>query len=130
MPANHHIDHKTKLIVTRWEGFACDIELIKALKKYQKEIQNHPDYIHYNEVLDVCKVSSNQVTLEGIRNIARIASEADHSQPNRKLALLVCSNLAFGLAKIYETYRKYAKSGKQQIRVFKNEKDAFQWVQT
>jgi len=129
MPANHHIDHKTKLIITRWEGIARDFELINAIKKYQEEIQNHPDYIHYNEVLDLTKVSSNQVTVEGIRNIAQIASETDHSESNRKLALIVDSSLSFGLARMYETYRKYGKSGHKKIRVFRDEKSALEWVQ-
>jgi hypothetical protein len=130
MPAIHHIDHKTKLIVTRWEGIARDFELIGAIKKYQNEIQNHPDYIHYNEIVDFRKMSSNQVTIEGIKEIARIAAEGDRSGSDRKLAFVVNSKLTFGLAKMYETYRKYArKNTNKEIGVFKNEKDAFDWVQ-
>ena len=129
MPANHHIDHKTKLIVTRWEGIARDFEIIDAIKKYQEEIQNKPDYIHYNEVVDFRKMTSTQITVEGIKKIAHIASTTVHSETTRKLALIVNSNLAFGLARMYETYRKFSKNANKEIGVFKNEKDAFEWVQ-
>ena len=129
MPANHHIDHKNKLIVTRWEGIARDFELINAFKKYQQEIQNHPDHMDYNEILDLRTISSNQVTIDGIRNIALIASQTDRDESNRKLAFIVDSNLAYGLARMYETYRKFGRHGDKKIRVFKNEKNAFEWVQ-
>ena len=46
MPANHHVDNNAQLIITTWEGEAYDIEFIGAIKKYQKDIQNHPDYIN------------------------------------------------------------------------------------
>jgi hypothetical protein len=53
MPANHHIDHDAKIILTTWEGIADDSELIEALNNYQTNIQNHPDYIDYNEIIDL-----------------------------------------------------------------------------
>ena len=129
MPANHTIDTKARLLITTWEGAAHDIELIKELKNYQEDIQNHPDYIDYNEVLDCSNVTKIKLTSEGIQNIARIASNADQSGSNRKLAFIVGSSLAFGLARMYEIYRGLAKKGQKKIRIFKNKKDAFEWVQ-
>ena len=32
MPANHNIDTKTKLLITKWEGVASDIEFIDAIE--------------------------------------------------------------------------------------------------
>ena len=72
MPANHNIDTEAQLLITTWEGEARDIELIEAIKKYQEEIQNHPDYIHFNEVVDFTNVAGIKLTTEGIKNIALI----------------------------------------------------------
>ena len=129
MPANHHIDNKNKLIITTWEGEARDIEFIEAIKKYQNDIQNHPDYINYNEIVNLSKVTSFKLTTKGIKTIGEIASTTDKKEINRKLALIVNSNLAFGLARMYEAYRSFSKSANKEIRVFKNEKNAFEWIE-
>lgn len=129
MPANHHVDSKAQLIITTWEGEACDTEFIEAIKKYQKNIQNHPDYISYNEVVNLSKITRIKLTTEGIRLIGKIAVTTDQNEVNRKLALIVSSNLAYGLSRMYEAYRRFSKNAHKEIRVFKNEKDAFEWVQ-
>ena len=129
MPAKHHIDNKAKLIITTWEGEAIDIEFIEAIKKYQKDIHSNPDYLCYNEIVNFSKVKGIKLTTEGIINIGQIASRTDQNGVNRKLALIVSSNLAFGLARMYETYRNFAKNANKEIRVFKNENDAWEWIQ-
>jgi len=128
MPAHHHIDSKAQLIITTWEGEARDVEFIEALKKYQKDIQNHIDYISYNEVVNLSHITSIKITTEGIKTIALIASGTDNRETNRKLALIVSSNLAYGLAKMYEAYRSFSKNACKEICVFKDENDAFEWV--
>lgn len=128
MPANHHIDNNNQLIVTTWEGVACDIEFIEAIKKYQNNIQNRPDYINYNEVVDLSKVTVLKLTTKGIKTIGTIASNTDTKEINKKLALIVSSNFAFGLARMYEAYRSFSKNANKEIRVFKNETEAFKWV--
>jgi len=129
MPANHYIDNKRQLIVTTWEGKARDIDFIDAIKKYQNDIQNHPDYIHFNEILNLSGVTGYKLTTEGIKNISRIASSTDKADENRKLAIIVNSALAYGLARMYITYRSFSKKGKKEINIFKTEKDAFDWIQ-
>lgn len=128
MTANHHIDNNNQLIVTTWEGEARDMEFMEAIKKYQNNIQNHPNYINYNEVVDLRKVTSLKLTTEGIKTIGTIASTTDTKEINKKLALIVSSNLAFGLARMYEAYRSFSKNSNKEIRVFKNETEAFKWV--
>jgi hypothetical protein len=129
MPANHNIDNEHQLLITTWEGEAHDIEFIDAIRKYQKELQNDPKYITYNEVVDLRKVTNFKLTTEGIKNIGRIASTTDQNEANRKLALIVTSILAYGLARMYQTYRSFSNNANKEIRVFKTEKDAFEWVQ-
>lgn len=129
MPANHHIDNQSQLIITTWEGDACDIEFIQAIKNYQNTIQNHPDYIHYNEVVNFSNLSGIKLTTEGIQKIGEIASNTDTEDAHRKLAIIVSSNLAYGLARMYETYRSFSKKACKEIRIFKNEQDALNWVE-
>jgi len=128
MPAKHHIDNNNQLIITTWEGEACDIEFIEAIKNYQKNIQTHPDYVDFNEVVDFRKVTKLKLTNEGIKTIGTIASTTDTQGINKKLALIVSSNLAYGLARMYEAYRSFSKNANKEIRVFKDETEAYKWV--
>ena len=129
MSANHYIDKERQLIITTWEGKASDVDFIEAINKYQNEIQNHPDYIHFNEIVNLTKVTGYKLTTEGIKTIGQIASSTDKSDLNRKLAIIVNTSLAYGLARMYVTYRGFTKKGKKEINIFKVEKDAFEWVQ-
>lgn len=128
MSATHHINHDARIIVTSWEGIASDNAIIEALDNYQKNIQNHPDYINYNEIIDTTHASKIKLTTKGLNTLGKLASKTDPNQPNKKLAIIVNSNLAFGLARMYVTYRSFSKKANKIIRIFKNEKDAFEWA--
>lgn len=128
MPAHHVIDKKNRLIVTTWDGDVVDIDLIEALKKYQQDIQGHPAYLGYNEIVDFSTVGKIKVTTEGIKNIGRIASITDQNGTDRKLAFIVSSDLAFGLARMYEVYRGVTRETNKELRTFKNNDDAYKWV--
>ena len=129
MPANHNIDNKRQLIITTWEGEARDAEFIEAIKQYQKDIQNHPDYINFNEIVNLSGVTRYKLTTERIKAIGQIASSTDNTNINRKLAIIVSSTFAFGLARMYEAYKSFSIKSRKEINIFKNEKDAFEWVQ-
>ena len=129
MPANHYIDNKRQLIITTWEGKAHDIEFIEAIKTYQEDIQNHPDYINYNEIVNLSEVTGFKLSNEGIKTIGQIASNTDKSNGNRKLAIIVSSNLAYGLARMYVAFRSFSEKSKKEISIFKNENDAVEWIQ-
>jgi len=128
MPAKHHIDNTSQLLITTWEGEAVDIDFIEAIKKYQKDIQSNSDYHHFNEIVDLTRITGIKLTTNGIKHISSIASSSDKNRANTKLALIVSSNLAFGLARMYEAYRSMSKNINKEIRVFKNKDDAFMWI--
>ena len=129
MPANHYIDNDRQLIITTWEGKVHDVAFIEAIKKYQKDIQNHPDYIHFNEVVNLSGVTGYKITTEGIKTISQIASSTDKTKINRKLAIIVSTPVAYGLARMYKAYRDFSKNSQKEINIFKNEQDAFEWIQ-
>jgi hypothetical protein len=128
MPATHHIDSSSRLLITTWEGEAVDIDFIEAIKKYQQDIQSNSDYHHFNEIVDLTKITGIKLTTNGIKHISSIASSTDQNRASTKLALIVSSNLAFGLARMYEAYRSMSKDGHKEIRVFKNKNEAFVWI--
>ena len=111
MPINHNIDTKSQLLITTCEGEARDIEFMVAIKKYQRDIQNHPDYNNYNEVLNLSKITGMKITTKGLITIGQIGTATDRNDDNRKLAIIVNSKLAYGLSRMYITYRSFSKNG-------------------
>lgn len=128
MPATHYIDDSNKLIHTTWEGEAIDIDIIEAMKKYQKDIQKKSEYLDYNEMVSFSGVTGIRITTKGIKRISEIASTTDQHRANRKLAFVARSSLAFGLARMYVIYRDFAAHPSKEIRVFKNEDNALEWL--
>jgi len=44
------------------------------------------------------------------------------------LGFIVSSDLAFGLARMYEVYRGVTRETNKELRTFKNNDDAYKWV--
>ena len=129
MPARHHINNQARFIVTTWQGEAHDKEFIEALKKYQDAIQNHPDYINYNELVDFSNLTGIQLTAEGIKKLGKIASTTDKDKTHRKLGIVVSSKHAFGLARMYVVYRGFSKKAQKELCIFTSENDALEWLE-
>jgi len=127
MPASHQINHKAQIIVTTWEGEARDIDFIEAIQKYQRDIQNQPEYLKYNELVDFSNMTKVKLTAGGIKSIGKIASTTDKDETHKKLALIVASKLAYGLARMYTVYRNYSNTSQKEIRIFYNISDALKW---
>jgi len=129
MPVKHQIDNDLQLIITTVTGEAVDEELIAAMEKYQRDIRSKSDYNKYNEILDFSKLTSIGLTNGGIKAIAQIASATDQTDVKTKLALIVKSPLAFGLARMYQTYRSLNPRANKESRVFNRSHDAFEWLE-
>ena len=130
MPAKHHIDDNNKLVITTWAGKLDDNEMIQIYLQYLKNIKTLPQYIPYNEIADFSKADEINLTVEGIKRVGEIASTADCEDVKTKCAIVVNSNLAFGLARMYQVYRSFSPRANKQLRVFKHEQDAREWLKS
>ncbi|HEY9050324.1 MAG TPA: hypothetical protein VIQ03_02190 [Gammaproteobacteria bacterium] len=128
MPAKHEIDDSNKLIITRWAGILDDNDMIQVYLEYLKNIKTLPQFIPYNEIVDFSKTDEINLSVEGIKKVGEIASTADREDVKTKCAIVVNSNLAFGLARMYQVYRSFSPRANKELRVFKKGKDALEWV--
>jgi hypothetical protein len=129
MPAHHAIDNDKKLITTTWTGEAVDNELIDALTKYQVDIRSRPEYHTYNDIVDFSTVNSFRLSTEGIVKLAQIAAKTDVLGIRTKLAIIVKKPIAYGLGRMYETYRSIIPSGLKEVHVFMKHGDALAWIE-
>ncbi|MCW9015170.1 MAG: STAS/SEC14 domain-containing protein [Gammaproteobacteria bacterium] len=128
MPAYHCIDREARIVFTVWRGEAIDVDFIDALKKYHQDIKNKTELVEYNELVDLSKITGIKLTIEGIKKLGEIAVRTDQNKIKTKLAFVVSSDMAFGLARMYEAYRSLSRNANKEIRVFKKENDALVWI--
>jgi hypothetical protein len=128
MPALHKIDNEVKLITTIWSGEATANDLIDALTKYQQDVRSQADYFCFNEIVDFSKTSDFKLSTAGLRKLVQIAADSDVQGVKTKLAIIVSSPVAYGLARMYEAYRTLVPSLYKEVRVFKNYSNALEWI--
>ena len=127
MPAQHIIDEDNGIIITNWTGAATDDALLDTIQKYNKDIRSKPEYRDFNEIVDFTMADNINLTYTGLMNVAEAATDMDAVTGKTKLAIIVDSNLAFSLARMYITYRSFFKSTKKSINVFKFREAAMDW---
>jgi len=128
MPALHRIDEHARLIVTTWSGEATDRELIDALRRYQQDIRSRPNYHGFNEIVDFSGASDYRLSTEGLRMLVKVAAEGDVQGLKTRLAIVVGSPFAYGLARVYEAYRTLVPSLHKEVHVFRNYGEAVEWM--
>jgi len=125
----HHIDDANRLIVTTCISVkTTETDMLKALAVYQDTIQNQANLITYNEVLIFPEATDMDLSFSGVKKLAQLAIKSDGKDPSRKLAILMQSNLGYGLAKMYQVYRHVIKSSGKQVRVYKQVNAALAWA--
>jgi len=128
MPVHHEIDHEKKLLITTCSGISSDSEFSEALINYYREIMSNRDYELYNEVIDLSQIDKFNLTTHGIIELSKIARSNDRSDIQSRLAIIAASPTAFGLSKMYTTYRNMEPNLHKEMQVFKSKEEAFIWL--
>ncbi len=124
----HTIDDGRKLICTVWTGEADDDGFIAALVRYQNEIKSRPEYRHYDEILDLCGITSFNLTSGGLRRLSEIGAKTDIHDGRTRLAIVVTQPFGYGLARMYLTYRSFIPAASKELRIFRDSVDAMEWI--
>ncbi|MFC1837390.1 STAS/SEC14 domain-containing protein [Thermodesulfobacteriota bacterium] len=128
MPVTNYIDKKNKIIITSWHGEPSDSDLIDALNIYLRDIKSKPELNDYNELVNFGDSQGFKLTANALIELGRIASKSD-KPGNNKLAIVVSSPLAYGLARMYEVHRNFNPQSTKKVLVFKSEIEAKTWLE-
>jgi hypothetical protein len=119
MPAFYKIDKERKLVMTTYSG----VLMIAESLGHQEKLPKDPDFDpSFSQLFDVTHVTEVQLTAEDVRTLARTSVFS----PDSRRAILVDSDLKFGLARMFEVLRDTM--GEKGIRVFRNLEDALDWI--
>jgi hypothetical protein len=129
MPATHYLVEEKKIIFTDWHGEPSDNDLVDALNIYLRDIKSRPELDGYNELVDFSDTKGLKLSIDVLIELGKIASKYD-KPGNNKLAIVVNSSLAYGLARMYGVYRNYNPQSSKEVQVFRSKAEAMVWLES
>jgi hypothetical protein len=125
MPIEFRIHHDRRLVHAEGHGTLTDREIFE----YQREVWSRPDVAGYDELIDMSAVEHIAApSSERIRELAALSAAMDAPQSESKFVIVAPEDLAFGLGRMYETYRGLNQGSKKQVSVFRSLADALAFL--
>jgi hypothetical protein len=125
MPIEYDIDRDSKLVSARVTGVLTHDDLIG----YQRDVWTRPDVEGFDEIFDVSEVE--KIAYESSRRVGETASFAattDSKNYPTRLAIVTTTPEAFGLARMYQTYRETTPGNTKLVKVVRSMAEAHEWV--
>jgi hypothetical protein len=119
MPAYFKIDKQRSLVISTMDGV---FSLADGLA-HQEKLLKDPDFApNFRQLLDCTHVAKLEIKPEEMRTLARRAVFTSES----RRAILVRSDLAFGLGRMFLIFREI--QGEKGVRVFRDRDEAVHWL--
>jgi hypothetical protein len=125
MPIDYSIDHARRVVIARGSGVFSDADVFG----YQREVWSRPDVAGYDELVDMTDVQEVALpSAERMRALAALSATMDAHQGGAKLAIIAPHDAAFGLGRMYETYRGFQPASKKEVAVFRTAREALAFL--
>lgn len=123
MPYAYQISETDKVVFAVFEGTVTTEEFWS----YRSELANDPAWKPgFDQLVDVRKISDEVVTVEETRSLAGGASEAIHPRlGDGKLAIVVATDLHYGIARMYEVQ---SGDSPRPVQTFRDIAPALEWL--
>jgi hypothetical protein len=119
MSWHYKIDVPGRLVNVQVDGILCDADLVDG----DSALRNDPEFDPaFYQLLDLSKADGSEVTADGVR---ALASRPPLFSSSARRALVVRSDLGFGMSRMFELLRE-GKSG--EVRVFRDIDEARAWL--
>lgn len=125
MPISVEIFDDLKLVIARVTGVMTGEEMMN----YQLETWSKRQIVGYDEIVDVAAVEGfNYEGPSKIKEVTHISARMDWANFSRKMAIVAVSDMAVGMARMYQSYREDETIGRKEIMIFKTIEQARQWL--
>jgi hypothetical protein len=125
MPLEYRIDRERRVVFAAAPRILSDEEVFA----YQREAWSRGDLVGYDEVVDLSLVEDIVLSPgDRVRALAELSSAMDVSGVPSKVAIVAPHDLAYGFARMFETYRTMNRSGSKVVSVFRSMQAALDWL--
>lgn len=120
MPIEFFVDAPRGVVFSKATGVFSAADAIRHRDRLSRDPGFRPEF---KQLLDLLEVTQIKISGEEIRNLAQQTVLG----PGAKRAIVVSSTNAFGLGRMFGSYREIY--GAEEIRVFRNKAEALAWLQ-
>jgi hypothetical protein len=125
MPIEFTIDHARRLVIATARGVLTGQDVFG----YQRTVWSRADVQGYNELLDMRAVEGiDMPSVDNMRALAQLSASMDIPATSSKFAIVATSDEAFGLSRMYETYRHLEDKSTKQVAVFRTLTEAYAYL--
>jgi hypothetical protein len=125
MPIEYCIDHERRLVMARGHGTLTHEDIFG----YQRDVWSIPELAGYDELVDMSHVEHIALpSTERIRELARLSAGMDACSLASRFAIVAPTDLAFGLGRMYATYRSLDDRSTKQVGVFRSQEAALAFL--
>jgi len=123
MPIDYRVDSARRVLIAEVVGRVTDDDLLA----YGRALLDDPRAGEANhEFVDLRSVdASSIITSQGVRALAQFWIDAYAKMSGGRLAILAESDVSYGMARMYQSYRA---DGPDEIRIFRDEAEAWDWI--
>lgn len=127
MPIKYRIDHEHRLVHAVITGTLTRDDTFD----YQREVWSRPDVRGYHQLVDATGIEHIDVpfpSAEAMRELAALAASMDDPGVKSRFAIVATSAFAYGLARMYATYRALDLRSTKEVAVFRTVEEATEWL--
>lgn len=125
MPITYRVDHPRRLVVATGTETVTSQDVFD----YQKSAWSRTDVAGYDELVDMTHVKELVFgSADSARELAARSAAIDDPAGGEKFAIVAPGDLAFGLARLYQTYRSLNKKSTKRVEVFRTMKEALTFL--
>lgn len=121
----YEINRDAKLVLARVVGVLTHDDIIN----YQRDVWSHPEIAGYDEIVDASAVE--KIEYESSRRVnetASLAASSDSKEHITRLAIVAVTPEAYGLARMYQTFRETTPGNTKSVRVVRSLDEAHAWL--
>lgn len=125
MAVDYQIDTRRRVVWVRCSGRLTSEDLFA----FQRDVWSRPELEGFSELVDASGAEFEippDVGLD-LRSLAEFSAGTDSTEDSQ-LAIVAADDLAFGLGRMYATYRELQSRGTRRVEVFRSRADALAWL--
>lgn len=116
MPIDYTIDHARRLVIATGRGMLTSDDIFD----YQEEVWSRPEVSGYDELMDMTDVERIDLrSVDRIKRLAELSASMDPAAVQSRFAIVAPGDYAFGLGRMYASYRRLEGRSTKQVGVFR-----------
>ncbi len=125
MPIDYVIDHERRLVTAKGHGILTHEDVIG----YQRDVWSRPEVNGYNELVDMSQVERIALqSIERVQELAKFSAGMDAGSSASRFAIVAPTGEAFGLGRMYQTYRSLDDRSTKEVGVFRSLDEALAFL--